>query len=176
MGAPTYIAANPVQPARSYTSAPRVPASWQPGRPGELNGPQPWGDRLGTPGPDTGYVLKLVARCVDGLTLGAGEHRDDVASGLAAVAAKRAASYGRAPMRPDLDVAVTIWGFGSSTVAPELAELRRRAFEGVADAHHYEARRALVDMVPEAVLRQTPDAVAEAHAADWRSLFDLGPA
>ena len=173
MGAPTYIVENPDQPARSYTSAPRVPDPWTPGRPGELNGPQPWGDRLGTPGPDTGYVLKLVARCVDGLKLGPEEHRDDVASGLAAIAAKRAASYGRAPMRPDLDVAATIWGFGSSTVAPELAELRRRAFEGVADPHHYEARRALVDLVPEAALRQTPGAVAEAHAADWRSLLDL---
>ncbi|MBK6967700.1 MAG: hypothetical protein IPH81_05200 [Candidatus Microthrix sp.] len=176
MGAPTYIVENPVQPARSYTSAPRVPTPWKPGRPGELNGPQPWGDQLGTPGPDTGYALKLVERCVDELTLGAGEHRDDVASGLAAVAAKRAASYGRAPVRHDLDVAVTIWGFGSSSVAPELAELRRRAFEGVADPHHYQARRALVDLVPEASLRQTPGAVAEAHAADWRSLFDLGQA
>ena len=74
MGAPTYIVENPVQPARSYTSAPRVPTPWKPGRPGELNGPQPWGDQLGTPGPDTGYALKLVERCVDELTLGAGEH------------------------------------------------------------------------------------------------------
>lgn len=176
MGAPTYIVENPVQPARSYTSAPRVPDQWKPGRPGELNGPQPWGDRLGTPGPDTGYALKLVAGCVDQLTLSPGEQRDDVASGIAAVAAKRAASYGRAPVRHDLDVAVTIWGFANPSADPELVELRRRTFEGVADPHHYEARRSLVDLVPERALRQTPQAVAEAHAADWRSLFDLDEA
>lgn len=176
MSAPTYIVENPIQPARAYVSAPRVPPVWEPGHPArsaELDGPQPWGNRLGTPGPDTGYVLKLVARCIDELKLAPGEQRDDVASGLAAVAAKRAASYGRAPMRHDLDAAVTIWGFGSSAVDPELAELRRRAFEGIADPHHYDARRAMVDMVPERSLRQTREAIAEAHAADWRSLLDL---
>ena len=59
-------------------------------------------------------------------------------------------------------------------IDPELAELRRTTFEGVGDPHHYEARRALVDMVPESALRQTPDAVVQAHAADWRSLFVAG--
>ena len=117
---------------------------------------------MGNPGPDTGYALTLVGRCVDNLTLGAGEHREDVVSGLAALAAKRAASYGRAPVRHDLDVAVTIWGFASTAIDPELAELRRTTFEGVGDPHHYEARRALVDMVPESALRQTPDAVVDA--------------
>ena len=179
MSAPPYIVENQVQPARSYVSAPRVPPIWEPGHPArsaELDAPQPWGDRLGTPGPDTGYVLKLVERCIDDLTLAPGEQRDDVASGLAAVAAKRAASYGRAPVRHDLDAAAMIWAFDSSSVDPELAELRRRAFEGIADPHHYDARRTMVDMVPEGSLRQTREAIAEAHAADWRSLFDLGQA
>lgn len=174
MAAPPHISEDPTLLARSYTSAPRVPPPWTPGRSGELDGPQPWGPRLGNPGPDTGYALTLVGRCVDNLTLGAGEHREDVVSGLAALAAKRAASYGRAPVRHDLDVAVTIWGFASTAIDPELAELRRTTFEGVGDPHHYEARRALVDMVPESALRQTPGAVVQAHAADWRSLFVAG--
>ena len=67
--------------------------------------------------------------------------------------------------------------------AHDLGLLRRRpagrarrhppaVFEGVANSlHHYEERRALVDSVPEATLRQTPDQVRAAYPAGWRTLL-----
>lgn len=171
MAAPPHIVEDPVRSARSYTSAPHVPDAWTADRPGELTGPQPWGTRLGTPGPDTGYALTLANRVVEELTLGEGEHRADMVAGLAAVAAKRAASFGRAPVRHDLEVAATIWGFNSTVTEPELLELRRRVFEGVGNPHLYEELRALADLVPEESLRQTPAAVVEAHTKSWRSLL-----
>ncbi|MEZ5381726.1 MAG: hypothetical protein R2754_08005 [Microthrixaceae bacterium] len=173
MAAPEHIARKPASLVRSYTSVPRVPSTWTPDRAGELNGPQPWGDRLGTPGPDGGFALTLAERAVDALYLAEGEHREDVVAGLAAVAAKRAASYGRAPVVHDVGVAAEVFGFHAEAAEPELLEIRRTAFEGVANPHHYEARRALTDLVPEAALRRTPDAVASAHRSDWRSLLTL---
>jgi hypothetical protein len=50
--------------------------------------------------------------------------------------------------------------------------IRRQEFEGVASAlHGYEERRALVDSVPEATLRQTPDEVRASYPAAWRTLL-----
>ena len=72
--------------------------------------------------------------------------------------------------------AATMWGFLDSIPPPELFPLRRRTFEGLANpAHHYGALRALVDSVPEATLRMTPDQVhygqADAvHAARQETL------
>ena len=44
--------------------------------------------------------------------------------------------------------------------------------DGVADSlHHYEERRALVDSVPDATLRMTPDAVRSAYPGSWRQLL-----
>ena len=54
----------------------------------------------------------------------------------------------------------------------ELVAIRRQEFEGVASAlHGYEERRALVDSVPEATLRQTPDEVRASYPAAWRTLL-----
>jgi hypothetical protein len=50
-------------------------------------------------------------------------------------------------------------------------ELRRRLFEEVAHPHHYSEQRHLVDLVDEHTLRMTPQQVAQAHRADWRSLL-----
>ena len=55
---------------------------------------------------------------------------------------------------------------------PTLVAIRRREFEGVANSlHHYEERRALVDSVPEATLRLTPDQVRGQYPAGWRTLL-----
>ena len=58
---------------------------------------------------------------------------------------------------PDLRIALTIWGFLDPSPDEALVALRRPMFLGVANPlHGYEERRALVDSVPEASLRQTP--------------------
>ena len=69
MAAPTFVPADPVDTVRWYRSAPRRPDPWVVSRPGELDGPQPVGDGLGTPGPDAGYALTLAAAFRGTLTL-----------------------------------------------------------------------------------------------------------
>ena len=72
-----------------YTSPDVVPAPWNPDRPGIINGPQPVGPRLGTPGPDQGYALVLARRLAPQLELQTGELEEDVIQGCLGVALKR---------------------------------------------------------------------------------------
>lgn len=170
MAAPEYVPVPASQAVRSYTSPPRRSDSWTARRPADVvDEGQPHGDRLGSPGPDLGYALRLVHQLDDRLVLAEGEHRDDVVAGCVALGMKRAALFGRAPVIHDLTVAFTIWGYLG--VAPaELVELRRELFAEIAHPHHYAERRAVVDRVPDDVLRQTPAAVESAARADWRRL------
>lgn len=157
---------------RSYSSPPRRPEPWIAERPGELHGPQPRGERLGSPGPDQGYIYVLARRFRGRLHLATGEHEEDAVAGAAAVALKRASIFGRAPVLTDLTVAFTIWGF-LGEAPDELVELRRPLFADVANPHHYPAQRRIADLVPDDVLRMSPQEVAEAHRTDWRSLLSL---
>lgn len=129
---------------------------------------------MGAPGPDQGYVLKLVPLLRDELRLSEGEHREDVERGCAAVALKRASIYVRAPMIADLKVAYAVWGYTDADAPAELVAERRDRFEGVRlAAHHYPELRAVVDAVPASSLRQTPEAVARRTGEDWRAQLDL---
>jgi hypothetical protein len=143
-------------------------------RPGEIDGLQPSGEQLGTPGPDQGYALTLAERFVGKLALSAGEHEADALSGASAVAMKRSALFGRAPVIHDLRVGLTIWGFLDANAAAELVELRREWFEEVHLAMHYTARQRIVDAAPDDVLRLSHQKIAERHHADWRACLDLG--
>ncbi len=178
MAAPEFVPVVPTHRPRAYASPPRYDDSWLAERPGELvsDGGQPDrdGGRMGSPGPDQGYLLTLVPLVRPELSLTNGERLDDVEAGLAAVALKRASLYGRAPVIYDLRVAATIWGFLDGAAPADLVAERTARFEGVhLTAHHYPEMRALVDAVPASSLQQTPAAVAEAYAVDWRSLLDL---
>jgi len=173
MAAPEFVPTQPTQLVRSYTSPPRRAGSWLADRPGEIDGRQPEGERLGTPGPDQGYALKLVEQFRGRLTLRDGEHEDDALAGAAAIAMKRSGLFGRAPVVHDLTVALALWGFLDDRPAPELVELRRGWFDEVHLAHHYPELRRLVDAAPDDILRLPHTAVAERHALDWRSCLDL---
>lgn len=170
MAAPEYVPRPAIQRVRSYSSPPRRPESWVADRPGELRGPQPRGDRLGSPGPDQGYVYKLARRFQGRLNLTSGEHEADAIAGGVAVALKRASLLGRAPVSVDLTVAFTIWGFLGEG-QDELVEARKPLFAEVANPHHYPQQRRIADLVPDDVLRQSPQDVAEAHRTDWRRLL-----
>jgi hypothetical protein len=172
VAAPEYVPQPAIQQVRSYSSPPRRPEPWIADRPGELHGPQPRGERLGSPGPDQGYVLRLARRFQGHLQLAPGEDEDDAVAGGVAVALKRASLLGRAPVMPDLTVAFTIWGF-LGEAPEELVELRRRLFAEVASPHHYPELRRIVDLVSDDVLRKSPQEIAEAHRRDWRSLLTL---
>ena len=70
---------------------------------------------------------------------------------------KRAASFGRAPVMPDVEIASSLLGY-QGDVDPAFAQWRTGAVHG-AD-HEYGVRRAIVDAVPDAVLRMPPQVPA----------------
>jgi hypothetical protein len=149
------------QPRQLPNLAPgvKIPAAkaWRADRPGDLPVGQPRGHLLGDPGPNVGYALTLAERARDRMTLAPHEHPDDAVAVVAEIAMRRAASYGRAPVMTDVDVAMTLLGY-QGDVPPEFVDWRTRAVHG---AHHgYEARRRIVDAVPLDALRLRPDRLA----------------
>ena len=88
-----------------------------------------------------------------------------------AVALKRAAAFGRAPVTYDLELAFALYGYLEGAPA-DLVAMRRPLFESC--AHDYNAVRDLVDRVPEETLRMSPEDVkARVAATDWRPLLGL---
>jgi hypothetical protein len=171
MAAPRFAPVTPTEQVRYYSSPDHVPAAWEPDRPGELEGPQPRGERLGTPGPDQGFALKIANRLAPKVRLQQGEQLDDAVRGCLAVALKRASLFSRAPVVHDLTIAFTIWGFYDDAPPAELVQVRRSLFEGVGNSvHHYAEGRMIADRVPESTLRATPDEVARRYPAEWRAL------
>jgi hypothetical protein len=131
---------------------------WRADRPGDLvDGVQPRGALLGSPGPNIGYALLLTRRVAETFDRSALEHGEDVEAVVAALAMKRAASFGRAPVAADIECGALVLGYVGSP-SPEFVELRA---EAVDDAHHdYEAVRTICDAVPLEVLRLAPGALA----------------
>jgi hypothetical protein len=154
-----------------------VPAPWVPHRPGESR-PHPHGQNLaglGIPGPDQGYALELANRFEDRLRLEPDERAEDILAGAVAIALRRAALFGRAPVATDVELALAMFKFlvGDDGTSPstDLVAWRREHFAGA--AHDYWRRRALADSVPEATLRLKPGVVAERLEAEpgrWREI------
>jgi hypothetical protein len=168
MAAPDYV---PVplseQPRESLRLPP--PRRWMADRPADLQRGQPVGPKLGRPGPDQGYLLKLADLFTDRVEVAEGEHAEDAIAGCAAVALRRAALFGRAPVALDLEMALRLWGFLGG--APDdLVQFRHRLFAGA--AHHYWDQRTVTDLVPDEALRLTPAQVAE-RLSDWRQLLNV---
>lgn len=93
----------------------------RPPRPGLITAPgeKPEGGVFGTPGPDAGWALRILATA---------ELPDDdprLRRVLAALMSARAAHFGRAPVPEDLQVALTLAGYGH-TRSEALDERRRR--------------------------------------------------
>jgi hypothetical protein len=130
------------------------------------------GNRLGSQGPDQGYVYVLARRFQGQLALARDEREEDALAGCSAVALKRASLFGRAPVLPDVTVALTVWGFLGDG-QPDLIAFRQPLFAEVANPHHYPELRRVVDRVRDDALRRSPEDVADAHRADWRSLLNV---
>ncbi len=174
MAAPPFVPTSSTASVRAYSSPDSIPDAWSADRPGDLVGRQPHGARLGYQGPDQGYAIGLAKRFAPQLKLQLGERRDDVVHGLLGVALRRASIFGRAPVMHDLRVAACAWGFLHAEPPTELTALRRRMFEGAANVtHHYAEARAIVDQVPEATLRMTPQQVESAFPQRWKELLGL---
>jgi len=164
---PDYV---PLAPTDRVRPSARLPAarSWRAERPGELvDLAPPKGGRFGLAGPDLGYGLKLARRFVDRLQLAEGESPDDALAGAFACAAKRAASFGRAPVIHDAEWAYTLWGLLGDAPG-DLVAHRLGLFRGA--AHHYWDQREIVDSVSEDALALTP-AQVRARLGDWRRLI-----
>jgi hypothetical protein len=174
MAAPEYVPHAPAEKARVYESPPWRDEPGVPVRPADLGSRQPRGPRFGYPGPDQGFVLRL-ARSFEGkLALTEGESEADALSGGCAVGLRRASLFGRAPVIHDLTVALRVYGFLTDGGDPDagLVAFRRPVFEGCLLPHHYDELRALVDRVPEWVLRLAPDALKVQALGGWQALFE----
>jgi hypothetical protein len=132
--------------------------AWRADRPGDLPAAgQPDGPLFGSPGPNIGYALTLAEKMRDQLVLSPQEHAEDVLAVVGALAMRRAASYGRAPVMPDLECAAIILGYVGQ--APrELVEWRSFYVRGA--AHDYALRREICDAVDLDLLRLAPQALA----------------
>ncbi len=147
-----------------------LPGSWHQDRPGEQTVlTAPTGGRTGRTGPDLGYGLKLAKRFEHRLVLAPGESAHDAVAGCFACGARRAASFGRAPVIYDMAWAYTLWGYLGAP-PEELVAARVPLFRGA--SHHYWDQRGIVDAVNEATLRLDAAGVAE-RIGDWRQLVTL---
>lgn len=168
MTQPSYV---PIVEADQVRSAYRLrtPSAWRAERVADLRTPgQPRGRDMGAPGPDQGYALLLAERLFeDRLQLSPAVTAHDALAGAAELASARAALFGRAPVARDVELALRLLGF-LGDAPDDLLSWRDELFQ--AAAHHYEQRRRIVDAVPEATLRLTPESV-QAGVSDWRALF-----
>lgn len=134
---------------------PDPPRRWRPGmRPGMITSPQQmkWGGAFGTPGPDTGFALRIIkAADVPDRTPG-------LELVLAALMAARASLLGRAPVLEDLEVAKVIVGMGHN-LPDELGERRERWVK--ATSHEASPGKTAVAEVDPDLLPQRPEAVAK---------------
>jgi hypothetical protein len=138
---------------------------WRPDRPGDLGPSQPEGALLGRPGPNVGYAYTLAQRAKDRLRLGPYEHADDVVAVIAEIAGKRAARFGRAPVIGDIDAAIALLGY-DGTASEDFVKVRSGLVHEA--GHSYRRRRALVDAVPDSLLR-SPTAQAPGDVVAWRA-------
>jgi hypothetical protein len=133
------------------TAEPGPARRWRPTRPGVITAPgeMPWGGAFGTPGPDTGYALRLIAE--EDLP-----HRSPLLEQvLAAIMSARASLSGRAPTREDLQVASLIVGLDDGDEA--LIERRQRWLEKAA-REKVPGREAVAAIDPQ-LLRSPPEQV-----------------
>lgn len=112
----------------------------------------PWGGAYGTPGPDTGYALKLVKERM--IPLADGEDRHNAEDAIAALVGARASHFRRAPTPGDVDVAMLVLGYRDEGVPKKLLEeLAAARLPRIANIGHDVAReRALVSSVSVATL------------------------
>lgn len=127
--------------------------AWMADRPGDLVAGQPTGNLLGRPGPNVGYAVSLAGRLRDSVQLAAHERRADALAVVAELGMRRAASLGRGPTLADVEVAAGLLGY-QGEVDGAFAAWRRDVTHGA--EHEYRVRRALVDAVPDTVLRLPP--------------------
>lgn len=128
---------------------------WNPAdKPGVITAPGqvPRGKGFGTPGPDTGWAVKIV-RHIEG------DIDPDLEHVLVAIMSARASTFGRAPIPEDLEVAKLLCGMGEGM--PLELSARRRNWCGAVPHERSKGRTAVSEVDPE-LLRQKPAEVRKA--------------
>jgi hypothetical protein len=136
---------------------------WRPTRPGDHPLGEPAGRLRGAPGPNVGYAYTLANRAKDRWKLAPTEYVGDAIAVVAEIAGRRAASFGRAPVIRDIEFAATLLGYDT---ADDFASTRVRLVHDA--SHDYLRRRAVVDSVPDDVVR-APHNEARTVASQWRA-------
>jgi hypothetical protein len=119
--------------------------------------------RVGAAGPDQGYALLLAEHLADTVVLGHGEHIDDVLAVAVQVALVRAARLGRAPVRADLETALTLLAF-LSPISDDAVRVRRSIVTGA--SHDSWRCREIAELISDEALALDP-AAAAVFALDW---------
>lgn len=111
----------PLQDRPRAVPIPSAPARWRPDRPGMITAPDQLtvGGLFGRPGPDTGWVYRIVRQA----DLPGEERRAEEV--LVTLMSARASLFGRAPIPEDLEVARILMGFEDGA-PPSVVERRRR--------------------------------------------------
>jgi hypothetical protein len=128
---------------------PEAARRWRPTRPGVIVSPKEmrWGGSFGTPGPDTGWAIRLVraAHLPD--------RTPDLEALLVTLMSARASQLGRAPMSADLEVAKLMCGIGEGL--PAYLSERRQRWLRVAAHEKVKGRSAVAELDPD-LLTNTP--------------------
>ncbi|MBT8165699.1 MAG: hypothetical protein HKO63_00030 [Acidimicrobiia bacterium] len=129
---------------------------WSATRPGDFRSPAevPWGEGFGTPGPDTGYALKLASQAQ--FVLEPDENRHNVESVLVLIMSARASLFGKAPSADDLSFALLLIGLGADASVPEagISALKaNRKYWAPRVSHGSASARRLVSMLSPELLR-----------------------
>jgi hypothetical protein len=131
---------------------PAPPRRWTPAlRPGMITSPseKPEGGTFGTPGPDTGYALRVLHEVE-------GEIDENVAAVLVSLMSARSGALGRAPIKEDLEVAKLLAGMREGLPAA-LTDRMKRWTEAVAHERWSNRGRLAVAEVPREQLVMKPD-------------------
>jgi hypothetical protein len=164
-----FVPADPADVPRQQQNLPPGTAlpparRWQSDRPGDLEAESPQGGLFGNPAPNVGYAYTLAEHVANRLELTQHEDIHDVLPVLAEIAGRRAALFHRAPVIHDVEVAMTILGYDGSA---DPAFARARALLVHEAGHSYYRRRAIVEAVPEALLRR-PRGEIDSAVYEWR--------
>ena len=122
--------------------------SWRANRPGEVGPAGEQGGVFGNTGPNIGYAMSLARRAAERIILLPGEHLGDALAIIGEIAMKRAASFGRAPTSPDVELAIGYLDFEGSSL--DVRDWRPALVHGA--GHHWLSRRRAVAAVSEEIL------------------------
>jgi hypothetical protein len=112
----------------------------------------------GTPAPGEGFALTIAQRECAKLNFAHSHDRDDVETGVALVAAKRASLVGRGSILEDVHVALDLFGLRTSSMIERDQTAR---FAGL--AHSYVLQRQFVDAVTREQLIANASHVVTSH-------------